>query len=159
MFFFCLTKIPSYPTLSLSLMTRRSPRKKAISPEAVVDSGDENFIAVASDDPYALQLVCSNLQSFLIFIFYSLDEDEEESLQDSHHGKKKKYGRFVPFVRKKSVPGQSIQSEEDEMYVALTLLPLCFLLQCLLPQYRDHPTPDTLFCQSSWWEETCNCHW
>ena len=48
-------------------MTRHSPHKKAISPEAVVDSDDENFNAVASDDQYALHfIVCCILQSFLI---------------------------------------------------------------------------------------------
>jgi hypothetical protein len=33
-------------------MSRRSPRKKAISPVTVLDSEDEDFMAVASDDPY-----------------------------------------------------------------------------------------------------------
>jgi len=33
-------------------MSRRSPRKKAISPEIVVNSDDEELMAVASDDQY-----------------------------------------------------------------------------------------------------------
>lgn len=31
-------------------MARRSPRKKTITPETIVDSEEEEFIAVASDD-------------------------------------------------------------------------------------------------------------
>ena len=32
-------------------MARRSPRKKTVSPETVIDADDEDFVAVASDDP------------------------------------------------------------------------------------------------------------
>ena len=37
-------------------MPRRSPRKKSISPEAIVhlSSDDEDFVAVASDNPYVV---------------------------------------------------------------------------------------------------------
>jgi hypothetical protein len=47
-------------------MSRRSPRKKAISPVAIVTSDDEDFVAVASDDPYVA------LRIFLgvIFLFF-----------------------------------------------------------------------------------------
>ena len=48
-------------------MARRSPRKKAVSPEAVADSSDENFIAVASDDQYASPLLYSTkISSFTL---------------------------------------------------------------------------------------------
>jgi hypothetical protein len=45
----------SPPPLLLFSMARRSPRKKAISPETIVQSqsDDEDFLAVASDDQYA----------------------------------------------------------------------------------------------------------
>jgi hypothetical protein len=33
-------------------MARRSPRKKAISPVTIMESDDEDFVAVASDDLY-----------------------------------------------------------------------------------------------------------
>ena len=42
-----------------------SPRKKAISPIAVVDSDDEDFLAVASD-------VASNDQYLFFFYFYNV---------------------------------------------------------------------------------------
>jgi hypothetical protein len=32
-------------------MARRSQRKKAVSPETIMDADDEDFVAVASDDP------------------------------------------------------------------------------------------------------------
>ena len=48
-------------------MARRSPRKKAISPEAVAYSSDENFNVVASDDQYALpSLFVVYCKAFLI---------------------------------------------------------------------------------------------
>jgi hypothetical protein len=41
-------------------MPRRSQRKKAVSPETIVDSSSENedFVAVASDDPYVDSCFC-----------------------------------------------------------------------------------------------------
>ena len=33
-------------------MSRRSPRKKAITPEVVITSDEEDFVAVASDHTY-----------------------------------------------------------------------------------------------------------
>lgn len=48
---FCFL-IAEFIFLHSLLMSRRSPRKKAISPEIILDSDDEDFAAVASDDPY-----------------------------------------------------------------------------------------------------------
>lgn len=51
-------------------MSRRSPRKKAISPEIVISSDDEELMAVASEDQYVAffcSLVYHVLQEFLIY--------------------------------------------------------------------------------------------
>jgi hypothetical protein len=100
-------------------MARRSPRKKAISPEAVVVSEDEGFNAVASDasDQYvsysSFIVSCEINLSYL----YRLEEEEDKSFQKDNNGKRNKYGSFVPFVQKKPVLKQpeSVQLEEDDL--------------------------------------------
>lgn len=103
-------------------MSRRSPRKKAISPVTVIESEDEEFVGVASDDQY----VALNF-SFVIckFIFYSIsedvddhqhtDEDESKSLKgSSNHGKNLKIGKHSVSFRKNSAPSLPVQTEDDE---------------------------------------------
>jgi hypothetical protein len=49
-------------------MARRSTRKKAISPETILESDEEGFVAVASDDQYVVS------RNFLIFLILSFIE-------------------------------------------------------------------------------------
>lgn len=97
-------------------------------------------------------LLSSKFSHFVIF--YSL----EDNIDNQDHGKNttkpaRKYGPFVPFVKKKSGATQDVESD-NVMYIAFTLLSsLLFLL--LLPQNRNYTTPYTISCQSNQWEETC----
>jgi hypothetical protein len=50
-------------------MSRRSPRKKAITPEFVATSDDEDFVAIASDHPYVASYFV--LCPLLTFIYLS----------------------------------------------------------------------------------------
>ena len=96
-------------------MARRSPRKKTLSPETVPEtvSDDDNFVAVASDDPYVFFILfLEGFVAFLNLIIYRLEEEDEEEVSVHNEkdnktlAKKKtnnsrgKYGPFVPFVRK-----------------------------------------------------------
>jgi len=67
-------------------MTRRSPRKKPISPKAVVESDDEDLVAVASDasDQYV---------ALLFFVCYPLHAD---------------------FVRNNRSPTPAVELENDD---------------------------------------------
>jgi hypothetical protein len=58
---------------------------------------------------YPVKLIC--------LTFYSLEEEEDKSIQEDNHRKKNKYGPFVPFVQKKPVSKQpeSVQLEEDDL--------------------------------------------
>ena len=47
---FSLADFSTWFFILFSSMARRSPRKKTITPETIVDSEEEEFIAVASDD-------------------------------------------------------------------------------------------------------------
>ena len=134
-------------------MSRCSQCRKAISPEPIIISDEDDFVAVASDDKYVASHFCCH-QSFHFVIFYSL----EDNIDNQDHGKNttkpaRKYGPFVPFVKKKSGATQDVESD-NVMYIAFTLLSsLLFLL--LLPQNRNYTTPYTISCQSNQWEETC----
>lgn len=48
-------------------MSRRSQRRKAISPEPIIISDEDDFVAVASDDKYVASHFCCH-QSFLILL-------------------------------------------------------------------------------------------
>jgi hypothetical protein len=91
------------PTHFLS-MTRRSPRKKAISPETIAISDDEQqFMAIASDDQYVLLHSIELTRTSLMNINMPMMMRRNPSIPNSSHGKKNtkrtgKYGPFVPFV-------------------------------------------------------------
>lgn len=99
-----------------SLMARRSPRKKVISPVTVANSDEEEFAAVASDDQYMI-FFCL-LSIFLIFIFYRIDlctsdDESAESPQDRNRGKKKV--DLVPKRKKHNVAVRKNQAADDEL--------------------------------------------
>jgi hypothetical protein len=98
-------------------MPRRSPRKKAISMESIVNSSSENedFAAVASDDPY---VACSHkkfLTSHFVFMLYSLDTDEDERKSRQNSNRSKKNAKSVSFVQESGAPIQDGELEEDEL--------------------------------------------
>ena len=108
-------------------MARRSPRKKNISPEpVVVESDDNEFMGVASDDQYVAsffwfvityQLFFNSLEDDLDL--QHADEDETGYLQSSKGKKETKlvhnYGSFVPFVQKNPTLTGGVQSDDEEM--------------------------------------------
>lgn len=103
-------------------MSRRSPRKKAITPVTIIDS-DDDFMAVASDDPYVTScfyFVVTQKDFSLIYI-YSLDKDvvdlehtdKSESHQDSNRKQNSKLAeKHGASVRKNSAATRAAESDD-----------------------------------------------
>ena len=113
-------------------MARRSPRKKAISSETVVESqsDDEDFLAVASNDQYAASCPLFVI-TFSYFIFCSPDgkdvddlqgannDDGSNSHEDSNRNKKntKPATRRSVLIKKDRSPTPAVDLEDDEDYM------------------------------------------
>ena len=167
---FCFL-IAEFIFLHSLLMSRRSPRKKAISPEIILDSDDEDFAAVASDDPYVASFLFgwSWMSNFHLFFWVSpyrndekddsglqLTKDKGRSLQDGR-GKAivKHSSKHVAAVRKNRAASPEVQSnDDDDMWVASIDL-ILFLLT--LSQNCDYSTTHAFSCQGGGREEACNC--
>ena len=110
-------------------MARRSSRKKATSPVAIVESDEEGFAAVISDDLYvcfcALQLSTKFSSPCLCFITPDgkevVDNDDEESephQNSSGPGLHKNNAKFPQkrgaSVRKKRAPTPPAESDNED---------------------------------------------
>ena len=105
-------------------MSRRSPRKKAISPVAIVTSDDEDFMAVATEDPYVALRIFLGVIFLFFFIFFSIvlmgtkltsfsivmpmtkANPPKSTLSE-------KNPKFTPYVGKNRIPTPGIQSEDE----------------------------------------------
>ena len=110
-------------------MARRSSHKKAISPVAVVESDDEDFAAVVSDDLYVLLCFTVVDKVFLTCLCFIspdgkevVDNDDEESephQNSSGPGLHKKIAKFPQkrgaSVRKKRAPTPPAESVNEDV--------------------------------------------
>jgi hypothetical protein len=94
-------------------MSRRSPRKKAISPITVDDSDDQGFLAAASDDQYLVFSII--MANFSYFYFYSTGKEV-----DNH---------------------PHTDQEDDEVLVAPTSLSSTFFSYLYFPSIEITPPP------------------
>jgi hypothetical protein len=100
---------------------RRSPRKKAISPEFIVDSDNEEFVGLVSDDQYVVSYDLLSRFLDLSSSMYRLVSDDENSdsnqIQSNKNSNRTKPPKHRVSVRKgkKCAPTPAVESDEDEV--------------------------------------------
>jgi hypothetical protein len=130
-------------------MARRSPRKKIISSETIIES-DDDFVAVASDDSYVSSFICLNRQGFLILSSIATTRKMLTT-------RMMMTAANLTVTTAKGMPRTAPQLLQlNQRMMISKSLHFAFLYTFLIftQQHRNYPTSYALSYQSRWWEET-----